>query len=216
MAAGTDALHTLFLHSGGRANTLDGDGTLSLDPPGGERPDCFSYNPMDPVPTVGAQGIHDHRRIETRSDVLVYSTPPLEEDLEVTGPVKVVLFASSSARDTDFTATLIDVAPSGYAANLCEGILRARYRDTPRRGSLMDPGIPYEFTIDLIATSNLFQRGHRIRLEISSSNFHRFDRNLNTGTPVADSSEARTAQQTVFHDGRHQSHVLLPIIKEAD
>jgi putative CocE/NonD family hydrolase len=148
------------------------------------------------------------------TDVLIYSTPPLEEELEVTGPVKLILFAACSAPDTDFTAKLIDVAPSGYAANLCAGILRARYRDTVRRSSLMEPGRQYQFTIDLVATSNLFQRGHRIRLEVSSSNFPRLDRNLNTGAPVAESSEPRIARQTVFHDSALPSHVLLPIISD--
>ena len=205
---------TFFLHGGGRANTLNGDGVLSLDPPSAEPPDTFSYDPSDPVPTVGAQGIYDHRRVETRSDVLIYSTPPLEKEIEVTGPVKLILFAASSAPDTDFTAKLIDVAPNGYAANLCEGILRASYRDTARRSGLMKPGRPYQFTIDLVATSNLFQRGHRIRLEVSSSNFPRFDRNLNTGLPVAESSEPSIAQQTVFHDSALPSHVLLPIIND--
>lgn len=204
-----------FLHSGGRANTLDGDGVLGTDPPSAAPPDSFSYDPRDPVPTVGAQGIHDHRRVETRSDVLVYSTPPLEEEVEVTGPVKLILFAASSAPDTDFTARLIDVAPNGYAANLCEGIIRGRYRDSARCGTLMEPGRPYKFTIDLVATSNLFQRGHRIRLEVSSSNFPRFDRNLNTGGPVADAFEPRTARQTVFHDSELPSHLLLPVIGEA-
>jgi putative CocE/NonD family hydrolase len=153
--------------------------------------------------------------IATRSDVLVYSTPPLQEEIEITGPVKLILFAASSAPDTDFTARLIDVAPNGYAANLCEGIIRGRYRDSARRGTLMEPGRPYKFTIDLVATSNLFQRGHRIRLEVSSSNFPRFDRNLNAGGPVADASEPRTARQTVFHDRELPSHLLLPLIGEA-
>ena len=170
---------------------------------------------MDPVPTVGAQGIHDHRRVETRSDVLIYSTSPLEEEIEVTGPVKLILFAAISAPDTDFTARLIDVAPNGYAANLCEGIVPARYRDTPRRSSLIEPGGSYQLTIDLVATSNLFQRGHRIRLEVYRSNFPRFDRNLNTDAPVAESSEPRIARQTVFHDSDLPSHLLLPVISEA-
>ncbi len=203
-----------FLRSGGRANTLNGDGVLSIDPPLAESPDTFSYDPMDPVPTIGAQGIHDHRRVETRADVLIYSTPPLKEEVEVTGPVKLILFAASSAPDTDFTARLIDVAPSGYAANLCEGIARARYRDTWRHSTLMEPGRPYQFTIDLVATSNLFRRGHQIRLEVSSSNFPRFDRNLNTGGPVAETSEPRVARQTIFHDSDRPSHLLLPIISE--
>jgi uncharacterized protein len=201
-----------FLHSGGRANTLNGDGVLSIDPPSAEPPDRFTYDPMDPVPTVGAQGIHDRRRAESRSDVLVYSTPPLEEDIEVTGRVELILFAASSAPDTDFTAKLIDVAPNGYAANLCDGIVRARYRDAPSGGMRLEPDRPYRFTIDLIATSNLFQRGHRIRLEVSSSDFPRFDRNLNSGEPVAESSEPRVARQSVFHDGELSSYLLLPIV----
>jgi putative CocE/NonD family hydrolase len=113
-----------------------------------------------------------------------------------------------------FTAKLIDVAPNGYAANLCEGIVRARYRDSARRGTLIEPGRPYQFTIDLVATRNLFQRGHRIRLEVSSSNFPRFDRNLNTGAPVAVSSEPRIARQTVYHDSGLSSHLQLPIIND--
>jgi putative CocE/NonD family hydrolase len=167
--------------------------------------------PPDPVGTVGAQGIHGHRRVETRADFLIYS-PPLEDEIEVTGPVKVILFAESSASDTDFTATSIDVAPNGYAANLCEGIIRACYRDTPRRSILMEPGGPYQFTIDLVATGNMFQRGHRIRLEVSSSNFPRFDHNLNTGGPVAEASEPRIARQMVFHQSDLPSHLRLPIV----
>ena len=202
-----------FLHSRGKANTLDGDGTLGTDPPGAEEPDRFRYDPMDPVPTVGAAGIHDQQRVEARIDVLVYSTTPLEEDLEVTGPVKVILHASSSAGDTDFTAKLVDVGLNGYAANLCDGIIRARYRKSLQRAELIEPGRAYEYTIDLVGTSNRFLRGHRIRLEISSSNFPRFDRNPNRPVPAAMARETVTAEQTIFHDAQHLSHVMLPIIR---
>jgi uncharacterized protein len=201
-----------FLHSRGKANTLDGDGALSPDPPGAEPPDLFRYDPSDPVPTVGAAGVHDQRRVETRHDVLVYSTSPLEHEVEVTGPVKVILYASSSAADTDFTAKLVDVAPNGYAANLCEGIIRARYRNSLRCAELLEPGRPYEFTIDLVGTSNLFRRGHQMRLEISSSNFPRFDRNPNQAESIALAREVKAAEQAIFHDANHLSHLLLPII----
>src|SRR5205807_7154673 len=139
--------------------------------PKNEPPDIFLYNPLNPVPTIGAAGIADQRTAEQRTDVLVYTSPPLREPLEVTGPVQLVLHASSSAPDTDFTAKLLDVAPNGYAANLCEGILRARYRTSQETPELMEPGRPYALTIDMLMTSNLFQPGHQIRVEVSSSSF---------------------------------------------
>jgi putative CocE/NonD family hydrolase len=201
-----------YLHSAGRANSLSGDGRLSRDTPGSEPPDVFLYNPLNPTPTVGVEGIHDQRTVEARSDVLVYTTPPLTEALEVTGPVTVVLHASSSAPDTDFTAKLVDVAPNGYAANLCDGIIRARYRNSAAHPELMQPGEAYQFTIDLNGTGNLFRPGHQIRLEISSSNFPKFDRNLNTGEAAALDRNPRPAMQTVFHDANNPSYVLLPVI----
>ena len=147
-----------------------------------------------------------------RSDVLVYSTPPLTQALEVTGPVKVVLYASSSTPDTDFAAKLVDVAPNGYAANLCDGLIRARYRNSPAHPELMQPDEVYEFTIDLHGTGNVFLPGHQIRLEIASSNFPKFDRNPNTSEPAAMARRTRPAVQTVFHDSQHASHVVLPVI----
>ncbi len=201
-----------YLHSGGRANSAGGDGRLSRDTPSSQPPDVFLYNPLNPTPTVGAGGIYDQRSVEGRSDVLVYSTPPLGEALEVTGPVKVVLYASSSAPDTDFSAKLVDVAPNGYAANLCDGLIRARYRNSPARAELMAPGEVYEFTIDLHGTGNVFLPGHQIRLEIASSNFPKFDRNPNTGEPAALARHTRPAVQSVFHDPQHPSHVVLPVI----
>ncbi len=201
-----------YLHSAGRANSLNGDGRLSRDTPASEPPDTFLYSPLNPTPTGGADGIYDQRPVEARFDVLVYSTPPLSEPLEVTGPVTVVMNAASTAPDTDFTAKLVDVAPDGYAANLCDGIIRARYRNSPAHPELMQPGEPYQFTIDLNATGNLFLAGHRIRLEIASANFPKFDRNPNTGEPVALARQVRPATQTVFHDSKYPSFVILPVI----
>lgn len=211
-----------YLHSRGKANTLNGDGWLSPEPPGSEPPDVYVYNPLDPVPTRGgslccdpafmAAGAYDHRPVEARPDVLVYSTPPLEQDMEVTGPVTVTLYASSSARDTDFTAKLLDVEPSGYARNLTDGIIRARYRRPRSPASLITPGEVYEYTIDLWATSNVFKQGHQVRLEISSSNFPRFDRNTNTGEPIASGSKCVAALQTIHHAAEYPSCVTLPIV----
>src|SRR5713226_3549627 len=179
-----------YLHSGGKANTSTGDGTLNTTAPRSEASDVFTYDPADPVPTRGgglccdnehlASGAFDQRPKEQRSDVLVFSSPILQGEMEVTGPISVELYASSSAVDTDFTAKLIDVRPDGYAQNLTDGILRARYRNSQEKPELMEPGHIYKFTIDLWATSNVFLAGHRLRLEVSSSNFPRFDRNLNT------------------------------------
>ena len=144
--------------------------------------------------------------------MLVYTTAPLARDVEVTGPVKAVLYAASSARDTDFTAKLVDVHPGGYAMNVAQGIQRARYRDSWERPALLEPGRVYEYTIDLWSTSNCFRRGHRIRLEIASSNFPQFDRNPNTGNPFGMDTELVTAKQLVLHDRERPSHVLLPVI----
>ena len=211
-----------YLHSRGKANTLNGDGWLSTDSPGDEPPDVYVYNPIDPVPTSGgglccdaafmASGAYDQRAIEARSDVLVYTTPPLDKDTEVTGPITVTLFASSSAQDTDFTAKLVDVGPCGCARNLTDGIIRARYRTPRQPATLLDPGQVYQYAIDLWTTSNLFKEGHRIRLEISSSNFPRFDRNTNTGNPIGGESGFTSALQTVQHISDHPSHVTLPIV----
>jgi putative CocE/NonD family hydrolase len=211
-----------YLHSGGAANSLSGDGTLTIEPPSVEPVDTYVYDPRNPTPTRGGglccwepalpPGAFDQRGVETRPDVLVYTTPPLDRDLEVTGPLKAELWASTSAVDTDFTAKLVDVGPCGYARNLQDGIIRARYRDSSMVADPIQPGKIYQYTIDLGATSNLFKAGHRIRLEISSSNFPRFDRNLNTGKPVGDDSEIKTALQTLIHDAEHPSHVTLPVI----
>jgi putative CocE/NonD family hydrolase len=207
-----------YFHSGGRANTAAGDGALSPWGAGEEPPDHFVYDPDDPVPTRGgntliiAMGVQDQRPVETRSDVLVYTSDVVASALEVTGPVTVTLYAATSVRDTDFTAKLVDVRPDGYAQNVADGIIRARYRDSRERPTLVMPGAVSRFTIDLWATSHVFLPGHRIRVEISSSNFPRFDRNLNTGEDQANGRRWVTARQTVFHDQRYPSHIVLPII----
>jgi putative CocE/NonD family hydrolase len=150
--------------------------------------------------------------VEQRRDVLVFTSEPIDRPIEITGPVSVELWASSSAVDTDFTAKLVDVHPDGYAMNLLDGIIRARYRDSASRPEPMEPGQPYRFTIDLWSTSNVFLPGHRIRLEVSSSNFPRFDRNLNTGQPFGQGAAGVTAHQTVFHQADRPSAVVLPVI----
>lgn len=207
-----------YLHSQGGANSLRGDGTLSTIPPDDERADSYVYDPNDPVPSLGGNnltidiGVQDQRPVEERTDVLVYTSAPLEQALEITGPVTVTLWASSSAVDTDFTAKLVDVHPDGYAQNLLDGIIRARYRESASAPQLMEANIPYQFTIDLWATSNVFLPGHRIRLDISSSNFPRFDRNLNTGQPFGEGTKGMPAQQTVFHQPEMASYLLLPVM----
>jgi putative CocE/NonD family hydrolase len=209
-----------YLHSNGSANSLSGDGLLNIEPPGNEPPDRFSYDPADPVPSVGGTSIYgeakagpkDQRDVEERNDVLVYSTPPLTEDIEVTGPVKLMLYASSSALDTDFSAKLVDVFPDGKAINLQAGMVRARYRDSFDVPTLLDTGTIYEFEVKIGSTSNLFKKGHRIRLEVSSSYFPEFGRNLNTGAEIGMTSDMVKAAQTIYHDSEHPSYLLLPII----
>ena len=214
----------LYLGGKGHANSLKGDGALSWKLERSGRPDRFTYDPRDLVPTMGGAvccdpkifpwGPMDQRSVEKRKDVLVYTSDPLKQDLEVTGVVRVVLYASTSAADTDFTAKLIDVFPNGEARNLTDGILRLRYRNGLDKAELATPGEIYPLTIDAGVTSNVFLAGHAIRVEISSSNFPRFDRNPNTGRAVSDETVVKKAQQTVYHDRTHASHVLLPVVPE--
>jgi putative CocE/NonD family hydrolase len=204
---------------------LDGAHQLGNKPDPHTAPDEFVYDPHNPVPTTGGAvccnpnifpwGPMDQRAVEKRSDVLVYSTTPLESPIEVTGSIKVVLFVSSTAPDTDFTAKLVDVFPDGTARNLTDGILRMRYRESLDIPKLMTPGEVYKVTIDAGVTSNVFLPHHRIRIEVSSSNFPRFDRNPNTGGPVADATELRRANQTVYHENQRYSYVLLPVVASA-
>ena len=209
-----------YFHSQGRANTRTGNGLLKTTPPEGSQPeDKYIYNPENPVPTLGgnnlvfaAAGPYDQQKIEEREDVLVYTSDILSKPFEVTGPVKAVLYASTSAKDTDFTAKLVDVFPDGKAINLCEGIIRARYRFSDTQPSLVAPGMVFRYEVDLWVTSNVFMPGHRIRLEISSSNFPRFDRNPNTGNTFGSDDKMEKAEQTIYHGPEYLSHVLLPVI----
>ena len=207
-----------YLHSGGSANTAEGNGSLSTVPPADEPPEEYTYDPDDPVPSLGGNnltiplGVKDQRTVEERQDVLVFTSDKLDRPLDVTGPIKVHLWAASSAPDTDFTAKLVDVHPDGCVRNLQDGIIRARYRDSTRHPSPIEPGLVYEYVIDLWATSNVFQAGHRVRVEISSSNFPRFNRNQNTGAPFGADAVLKTARQTVHHRTDYPSYILLPII----
>jgi len=211
-----------FLHSEGSANSLRGNGTLSAAAPHAESPDHYVYDPANPVPTIGGPlccdsghwppGPRDQRPDEARDDVLVYSTPAFAKDTEITGPVTLELFAKSSAVDTDFTAKLVDIGPDGFAQNLTEGIIRARYRDSQEKPSLINPGQIYKLTVDLWSTSNVFLKGHVLRLEVSSSNFPRFDRNLNTGQVQSTSDRYVAATNTIYHDPEHPSALILPVV----
>lgn len=211
-----------FLHSAKGANSLRGDGTLSTTSPLAEATDHYVYDPSTPAPTIGgplccdgehlAPGPRDQRTVEAREDVLVFTTAAFAQDTEITGPVALELFAKSSAVDTDFTAKLVDVSPDGYARNLTEGILRARYRNSQEKPELMNPEQIYKFKIDLWSTSNSFLKGHSLRLEISSSNFPRFDRNLNTGEDVALAKKYLSATNVIYHDSEHPSVLILPVI----
>lgn len=220
-----------FLHSGG---------VLAPDKPGEEAPTTYLFDPRNPVPTLGGnvssqgklmfQGAADQRDrtdfwltsdtkpLSARNDILVYQTPPLGHDIEVTGPLVVKLWASSSARDTDFTVKLVDVYPpssdfpAGVDLNIADGIVRARYRNNLDHEELLEPGKPYEYTIEMYPTSLLFKRGHRIRLDVSSSNFPRFDVNPNTGEPMGDNRRWQTAENTIYTDASHPSDLLLPVI----
>lgn len=211
-----------YLHSSGKANSLRGDGTLSGSAPRAETPDQYTYDPTNPVATVGgplccdsqhlAPGPRDQRPVESRNDVLVYSTPPVSKDIEVTGPITLDLYVKSSAVDTDFTGKLVDVWPNGFAQNLTEGILRVRYRDSQEKPEFMNSSQIYKLTLDLWATSNVFRKGHVLRLEVSSSNFPRFDRNPNSGLDVSSPQQLLSAANTIFHDDQHASALILPIV----
>ena len=213
-----------YLRSDGGANTRNGNGGLSFDPPKTERPDTFTYDPDNPVPSRGGSicctgnpkdvpGSFDVSDIEQRPDVLVYTTGELREGLELTGPMRAVVYLSSDAPDTDITVKLTDVFPDGRSMNMQEGITRVRYRDGFDRARMMSPGKVYEVPVDLHATSWYLPAGHRLRVEISSSNFPRFDRNLNTGGHNYDETKWRSAKNTIHHTSAYPSRLILPVVR---
>jgi putative CocE/NonD family hydrolase len=207
-----------YFHSGGKANTLDGDGTLSTDPPGDEKADHYTYDPEKPTPFLTALsssqigGPDDYRSVQGRDDVLVYTSAPFDEATEVMGPITVTLQAATSAPDTDWTAMLCDVYPDGRSLRLCDGIIRARYRESLESPTLREPGKVYEYTIDCWSTSMKFPKGHRLRIQVASAAFPKFDRNPNTGETHGKGTTLKTADQTVHHDRERPSFVTIPII----
>ena len=215
---------TMFLRSGGGANTLNGDGALSPDAPGeSESPDRFIYDPSNPVPTHGGAhlagipsifevGVQDQRVIEAREDVLVYTSEPLERDTEATGHVELELWAVTSAADADWTAKLVDVHPDGQARNVCDGITRASFRDSLESPSPIQPGEAYRYNVNVGPTAMLFRKGHRIRLEVSSSNFPAYARS--TGLPSHGSADITPVTQIILHDAGHPSRLTLPVVRK--
>ena len=210
-----------YLAGNGPANTGRGGGTLSAAKPDAAGKDTYEYDPAKPVPTLGGNnccgtptlaGPRDQRPIEERNDVLVYSSAVLDSPMAIAGPVKMKLHASTDGRDTDFMVKLIDVAPGGIAINIAEGILRTRFRKGLDRMELLEPGKEYEFEVEMVGTANVFLPGHRIRVDITSSNFPQFDRNPNTGEALGASSKLRVAKQMVFHGGARASHIVLPVV----
>jgi putative CocE/NonD family hydrolase len=214
---------TYYLDSGGNANTLRGDGRLTTTAPRADKPDRFAYDPMNPVPSHGGNvcctgnavrgGALDQQKMEERQDILVYTSDPFPNGVEVTGTVGITLHVSSDVKDTDFTVKLIDVAPDGTAYNLDETIQRARYREGYDKEVFMDPGQTYEIELSPLSTSNWFGPGHRIRIEVSSSNFPRFMRNMNTGGNTWDETKGVVAHNLVHHSREHPSQIRLPIIR---
>jgi putative CocE/NonD family hydrolase len=190
------------------------NGGLSFEPPSAtESADSYQYDPENPIPsliTYPQLGPTDHRAVEGR--MLTYTSQLLEKDLTVVGPIKAILYATSSALDTDWVVRLCDVWPDGRSISVCDGILRARYRNSLAQPELMNPGEVYRFEIDLWSTAQVFQAGHRIRVEVTSSDFPRYDRNLNTGGPFGEEIQGQVAINTIFHDAERASHILLPII----
>jgi len=211
-----------YLHSANAANSLRGDGTLSTTVPAEEKPDQYVYDPNNAVPSIGGPlccgalptgiGPEDQRPAEARDDVLVFTTPALTKSTEVTGPILLDLYVSSSAVDTDFTGKLVDVWPDGFAQNLTEGILRLRYRNSQEKPEFANPGNVYHIHVNLWATSNVFLAGHKLRLEVSSSNFPRFDRNLNTGEDQGRGTYMVRATNVIYHDQSRPSALILPIV----
>ncbi|HIL68842.1 MAG TPA: CocE/NonD family hydrolase, partial [Verrucomicrobia bacterium] len=208
-----------FLNSSGGAGSNKDNGHLATSALEDQPFDTYIFDPQNPVPTRGGNnlvgipaGPFDQSSLENRKDVLVYSTPPLNKAVKVVGPITATIYAASTAKDTDFTAKLVDVHPDGKAYNLCDGIIRARYRESFTNPKPIKPNRVYEYKIDLWVTANMFKAGHRIRLEISSSNFPRFDRNPNSGNRFGTDIKVSPATQSVHHSKEYPSHILLPII----
>jgi hypothetical protein len=215
---------TFFLSSGGRANTFDGDGTLTPAPPSTDKPDAFTYDPMNPVTSYGGNvcctgtaitaGSFDQRKMETRPDILVYTSEPFKEGTEVSGPIVPTLYVSSDVKDTDITVKVLDVYPDGRAYNLDESIQRMRYRDGYETPPVwMEAGKVYKVALQPLTTSNYFAAGHRLRIEISSSNFPRFDRNMNTGGNNYDEITGVVAHNVVHHSKQYPSQVTITVLK---
>jgi predicted acyl esterase len=214
---------TLFLSSGGRANSLTGDGHLTLAPPDADAPDTFTYDPRNPVMSYGGNvcctgnaitaGSFDQRKMEARNDILVYTSEPFKDGLEISGPMVPTLYVSSDAKDTDFTVKVLDVYPDGRAYNLDESIQRLRYRDGYDKKVWMEKGQVYKVTLQPLTTSNYFAPGHRLRVEVSSSNFPRFDRNLNTGGNNFDEASGVVARNSVHHSTQYPSSITVSVMK---
>jgi len=214
---------TFFLGSGGKANSLNGDGVLVKEAGKTDMPDNFTYDPMNPVTSYGGNvcctgnavtgGAFDQRKMEARADILVYTTEPLKEGIEVSGPLDATLYVSSDAKDTDFTVKVIDVYPDGKAYNLDETIQRARYRDGYDKPTVfMEKDKVYKLTLQPMTTSNFFPAGHRLRIEVSSSNFPRFDRNLNTGGNNYDEATGVVAHNAVHHSAKYPSQITVSVV----
>jgi hypothetical protein len=211
----------LFLNSEGSANSVRGNGTLSFSKPEKSISDTYRYDPNNPVPTTGGNnccgtptvaGPVDQRPLERREDILVYTSEYLKDPLTIAGPVRIKLFAATDGPDTDWMIKLVDVYPDGNAMPVSEGILRARFREGLDKIKLLAPNQVYEYDIELTGTANVFKAGHRIRVDITSSNFPQFDRNPNTGDPLGSSARIRIAQQTVYHGGKNMSRIILPVV----
>jgi len=213
----------LYLKSGGHANSRLGDGSLVADGANGAPADHFTYNPANPVPTVGGamccnsvlipEGARDQGNVELRNDILVYTSTKLAHDYAVIGTVNAHFWAATSARDTDFTVKLVDVHPDGHSHNVLDRVVRASLRQSSKRAPVfIEPGKPYEYSLELGNTGTIFRAGHQVRVEISSSNFPHYERNLNTGLSNNFTSSMVVAQQTILHDAAHPSFVEFPVV----
>ena len=216
---------TFYLSSAGQANSLNGDGALATTPPAADKPDKFVYDPLNPVLSYGGNvcctgdavqaGAFDQRRMEAREDVLVYTSEPFQEGTELSGPITPTLYVSSDAKDTDFTVKVLDVYPDGRAYNLDESIQRMRYREGYDKSLVwMEPGKVYKVALQPLNTSNYFEAGHRLRIEVSSSNFPRFDRNLNTGGNNYDEANGVVAHNAVHHSRLYPSQLTVTVVRK--